>query len=244
MDGAYGAEATANNYVLIYGDVRAGFYIVDRIGTTFELIPNLVGANQRHTGQRGALLWFRAGSEVVIPEALRLLDIPPRCDQFVTGRPRPCSSLGLRVFGGSRCLGPTILQRRHLDGVRTQFVTVGTMRIWWMRLKGTVRNFPRYCRSALRKRRVRYSALGVVTVVTVLLGFVVTSPPWTLGIDASSGQWSAFGTMTIALVATGVSIAEWRRWRREFAESFRNDFMRVTATRAGVPSEFAIPAWK
>lgn len=76
MDSTIDDTATANNYVLIYGDVRAGFFIVDRIGTTLELIPNLVGSNQRPTGQRGALLWFRTGSKVVVPQALRILDIP------------------------------------------------------------------------------------------------------------------------------------------------------------------------
>lgn len=76
MDGSINAAATANNYVLIYGDVRAGFIIVDRIGSTIELIPHLMGANRRPTGERGALLWFRTGSEVVVPQALRLLDIP------------------------------------------------------------------------------------------------------------------------------------------------------------------------
>jgi HK97 family phage major capsid protein len=76
MDGAIDPAATANNYVAIYGDVAKGFFIVDRVGSSLELIPNLIGANQRPTGQRGALLWFRTGSEVVVPQALRLLDIP------------------------------------------------------------------------------------------------------------------------------------------------------------------------
>ena len=76
MDSAINATATANNYVMVYGDIRAGFYIVDRVGATLEVIPNLVGANQRPTGQRGAILWARTGSEVVIPQALRLLDVP------------------------------------------------------------------------------------------------------------------------------------------------------------------------
>lgn len=76
MDGAINAAATANNYVMVYGDVRKGFFIVDRVGARLELIPNLVGANQRPTGQRGAILWARTGSKVVVPEALRLLDIP------------------------------------------------------------------------------------------------------------------------------------------------------------------------
>lgn len=76
MDSAYNPAATANNYLMIYGDVRAGYFIVDRIGATLELIPNLMGANGRPTGERGALLWFRTGGEVVVPQALRLLDVP------------------------------------------------------------------------------------------------------------------------------------------------------------------------
>ncbi len=75
MDGAIDAGATANNYLAVYGDVRRGFFIVDRVGSTLELIPNLVGANQRPTGERGAILYLRTGSKVVVPQALRLLDI-------------------------------------------------------------------------------------------------------------------------------------------------------------------------
>lgn len=76
MDATINAAATASNYVTIYGDVAAGYFIVDRIGATLELIPNLMGANGRPTGQRGALLWFRTGGKVVVPQALRLLDVP------------------------------------------------------------------------------------------------------------------------------------------------------------------------
>jgi HK97 family phage major capsid protein len=76
MDGVINPAATANNYVAVYGDVRRGFFIVDRVGSTLEIIQNLVGANQRPTGQRGAVLWFRTGSKVVIPNALRVLNVP------------------------------------------------------------------------------------------------------------------------------------------------------------------------
>jgi predicted phage gp36 major capsid-like protein len=75
MDSAIDAAATANNYMMIYGDIAKAFYIVDRVGSTLEIIPNLVGANQRPTGERGALLWFRTGSEVANIAAARLLDI-------------------------------------------------------------------------------------------------------------------------------------------------------------------------
>lgn len=76
MDGTIDAAATANNYAMIYGDIAEAFFIVDRIGATLEVIPNLFGANGRPTAQRGALLWFRIGSEVVNVPAARLLDVP------------------------------------------------------------------------------------------------------------------------------------------------------------------------
>jgi HK97 family phage major capsid protein len=75
MDGAINAAATENNYVLLYGAFE-NFVVVDRLGSTLELVPHLFGSNRRPTGQRGALLWFRTGSDVVIPNAFRLLSIP------------------------------------------------------------------------------------------------------------------------------------------------------------------------
>ncbi|MEZ0341531.1 phage major capsid protein [Mycobacterium sp. pV006] len=76
MDGTINASATENNYPLLYGDFARGMVIVDRVGSTLELVPHLFGANRRPTGQRGALLWFRTGADVVIPNAFRLLSIP------------------------------------------------------------------------------------------------------------------------------------------------------------------------
>jgi HK97 family phage major capsid protein len=76
MDGSLNPAATENNYVLLYGDFAAGMVIVDRIGSTLELVPHLFGSHRRPTGQRGAPLWFRTGSDVVIPNAFRLLSIP------------------------------------------------------------------------------------------------------------------------------------------------------------------------
>lgn len=75
LDSTVVPAATANNYVLLYGDFQ-NFVIVDRIGTSLELIPNLFGANRRPTGQRGALLWFRTGSDSVNDSAFKLLDVP------------------------------------------------------------------------------------------------------------------------------------------------------------------------
>ena len=61
--------------MLLYGAFE-NFVVVDRLGSTLELVPHLFGSNRRPTGQRGALLWFRTGSDVVIPNAFRLLSIP------------------------------------------------------------------------------------------------------------------------------------------------------------------------
>lgn len=68
------STTTTGSKIGLYGDFGQGFVIVDRIGSTLELVPHLVGANRRPTGQRGALLWFRTGSDVVVPNAFRLLN--------------------------------------------------------------------------------------------------------------------------------------------------------------------------
>ena len=74
MDGSWNPAATADNFVLAVGDFKE-FVIVDRIGTTLELIPNLMGANRRPTGQRGAFLWWRTGSDVTHTNAFRVLNV-------------------------------------------------------------------------------------------------------------------------------------------------------------------------
>ena len=75
MDGAINPAATANNYVLVYGDFNE-YVIADRIGSTLEVIQNVVGANERPTAERGFLLWFRTGGDVSTINAFRMLDVP------------------------------------------------------------------------------------------------------------------------------------------------------------------------
>ena len=72
MDGTI--DAGQENYVLLYGDF-SNFVIVDRFPSQIELIPYLFGANRRPTGQRGAFLWARVGSDSVVDSAFRLLDV-------------------------------------------------------------------------------------------------------------------------------------------------------------------------
>ncbi|PXY32967.1 hypothetical protein BAY59_07545 [Prauserella coralliicola] len=68
------STVATGQHVMLYGDFHE-FLIVDRIGTTIELVPHLFGANRRPTGERGMLLWFRSGSDVLVPNAFRMLTI-------------------------------------------------------------------------------------------------------------------------------------------------------------------------
>jgi len=69
MDGTL-TGATAD-YLVLSGDFRQ-FAIVDRVGTTIELIPALFGTAHRPTGSRGFYLHYRTGSDVLVADAFRL----------------------------------------------------------------------------------------------------------------------------------------------------------------------------
>ena len=65
---------TSGNEILLYGDVGAGFRILDRVGLQVEVVQHLFHtANNRPSGQRGLLAWWRTGSLVQVPAALRVL---------------------------------------------------------------------------------------------------------------------------------------------------------------------------
>ena len=69
MDGTLSGGAA--DYLVLSGDFQQ-FAIVDRVGTSIEVIQNLLGANHRPTGQRGFLMHYRVGSDVLIQDAFRL----------------------------------------------------------------------------------------------------------------------------------------------------------------------------
>jgi HK97 family phage major capsid protein len=64
---------TSGSQVLVQGDYRQ-FIIVDRVGMGIELVPHLFGSTNRYpTGQRGILaIWFN-NSQVLVPNAFRVL---------------------------------------------------------------------------------------------------------------------------------------------------------------------------
>lgn len=67
------AEAAAD--ILVYGDLMAGFRIVDRIGMRVELVPHLFGENNLPKGQRGLYAYWRTGSKTIVPNAIRVLRV-------------------------------------------------------------------------------------------------------------------------------------------------------------------------
>jgi HK97 family phage major capsid protein len=72
MDGAI--DAGQENHSLVYGSFE-NFVIVDRWPSQIEFIPNLFGASGRPTGQRGFYLFARVGSDVLVPQAFRVLNV-------------------------------------------------------------------------------------------------------------------------------------------------------------------------
>jgi hypothetical protein len=63
------------NKIAIYGDF-SNFLIADRIGGTIELIPHLFGATSRFPmGQRGLYYYWRVGSDVLVQNAFRYLEV-------------------------------------------------------------------------------------------------------------------------------------------------------------------------
>ncbi len=67
-------NATANNYVLAYGDPTQ-YVITQRLGATVEVIPNLFGDNGRPTYQRGGFMVGRYGADVINAGAWRVLNV-------------------------------------------------------------------------------------------------------------------------------------------------------------------------
>lgn len=74
MDAAFNTAATEANYILALGD-WSQMVIADRVGTTVELVSHLFGQNRRPTGQRGFFAWFRTGSDVLVNNAFRILNV-------------------------------------------------------------------------------------------------------------------------------------------------------------------------
>jgi HK97 family phage major capsid protein len=69
---AMASVLTTGTKILVVGDFNY-FVIVDRVGMNVEFIQNLVGANQRPTGQRGLYCYWRNSSDVMTAAAFQVL---------------------------------------------------------------------------------------------------------------------------------------------------------------------------
>lgn len=73
MDGTYGS---GENYVMLFGDFREAYTIVDRVGMSVELVPHVFGGTNNYPmGIRGLYAWWRNGAAVVNSSALATLNI-------------------------------------------------------------------------------------------------------------------------------------------------------------------------
>jgi HK97 family phage major capsid protein len=70
------AAATATHKILLVGDFSQ-YVIVDRLGTTVELVPHLFDTSTgRPTLSRGLVMFWRTGADTTIDNAFRCLSIP------------------------------------------------------------------------------------------------------------------------------------------------------------------------
>jgi len=77
INNASGMDTTfaSGKNIMVLGDFQRGMVIVDRIGMNVELIPLVLGANQRPVGQRALYTYFRNNAAVKVLNAFRLLQV-------------------------------------------------------------------------------------------------------------------------------------------------------------------------
>ena len=61
--------------MLVAGDIRSAYTIVDRLGLEIVYDSLVLGANRRPTGQAGFVGYFRTGAEVTNVAAARVLNV-------------------------------------------------------------------------------------------------------------------------------------------------------------------------
>ena len=69
-------STTTASRIMLAGDFQTGFLVTDVVGARVEIVPNLFGATNRFpTGQRGLVMFWRTGAGVIVPNALRYLEV-------------------------------------------------------------------------------------------------------------------------------------------------------------------------
>ena len=77
MQSTLSSATASSDDVVILGDFRAGYYIVDRIGMSVLTSAGLgvIGTNRRPTGETGFAAFWRVGGNAVIADAFRMLRV-------------------------------------------------------------------------------------------------------------------------------------------------------------------------
>jgi len=67
--------ATTGTKLIVAGNWKVGYKIVDRLGMSAELIPHMLGTNRLPLGVRGLYCYWRTGAAVVAKNAFRYLEV-------------------------------------------------------------------------------------------------------------------------------------------------------------------------
>jgi HK97 family phage major capsid protein len=70
-----GTGSTTGTKLIIGGDFKTGYKIVDRIGMVAEILPHMLGTNRLPLGVRGMYCYWRTGAGVVAVNAFRYLEV-------------------------------------------------------------------------------------------------------------------------------------------------------------------------
>jgi HK97 family phage major capsid protein len=75
MQSSLSTATASNDDVVVLGDFRSGYYIVDRVGMSVAYNPLVIGSNRRPTGEVGWFAFWRVGARAVNPAAFQMLRV-------------------------------------------------------------------------------------------------------------------------------------------------------------------------
>ena len=75
MQSSLSTATASNDDLIVLGDFKQGYYIVDRIGMSVAYNPLVIGSNRRPTGEVGWFAFWRVGARCVNADAFRMLRV-------------------------------------------------------------------------------------------------------------------------------------------------------------------------
>jgi HK97 family phage major capsid protein len=69
------STVTSSGDLVVYGDFRAGYFLVDRLGMSVAYNPLVIGTSRRPTGECGWACFWRTGAATINNDAFRMLRI-------------------------------------------------------------------------------------------------------------------------------------------------------------------------